>query len=102
MKQYLAQLGYSQVINENRDFYLDIRKQQVPAYDLLVTNPPYSGEHKIHLMQYLQSKQHNNRPFALLLPLYTITKSYWKDYVTFAGQVSELLLPSTSYSLVNI
>jgi hypothetical protein len=44
----------------------------------LVTNPPYSGEHKQRLLQYLHTI---SKPFALLLPAYTATKSYWKEFV---------------------
>jgi hypothetical protein len=50
-------------------------------YDMLVTNPPYSGEHKVKLLDYLSSAKHNNKPFALLLPVYVISKSYWKTYL---------------------
>lgn len=97
MKAYLQQLGFINVINENRDFYKDIRTKKLPNYDILLTNPPYSGEHKIKLMQYLMSSTHANRPFALLLPLYTITKSYWKDYVTYANNVSKIICNFLSY-----
>ncbi|CAD7939810.1 unnamed protein product [Amoebophrya sp. A25] len=41
------------VINEKRDFYADIEKNVIPDYDLLVTNPPYSGDHKQRLLVYL-------------------------------------------------
>lgn len=83
---------------------------------MLVTNPPYSGEHKVNLLKFLathvgrkakgraqadsvgSSPISNNRaeqdtsltsgpdtadtpsPFALLLPVYVATKSYWKDF----------------------
>jgi hypothetical protein len=44
----------------------------------LVTNPPYSGEHKVRLLNFLGSRP--DKPFALLLPVYTATKSYWKEF----------------------
>jgi hypothetical protein len=93
MKEYLGELGFTQVINENRDFYEDVRRSKVPKYDVLVTNPPYSGEHKTKLLQFLQQSQTKKnsqeiQPFALLLPLYTITKSYWRDYLQAVGSVS--------------
>ena len=35
------------VLNRNRDFYADIATGQLPQqYDVLLTNPPYSGDHK--------------------------------------------------------
>lgn len=50
----------------------------MPAYDILVTNPPYSGDHKQRLLDYISS---TSTPYALLLPAYTATKSYWKTFV---------------------
>ena len=78
MVALLNQAGFPRVINRNRDFYADVAKGQVPEHDVLVTNPPYSGEHKPKLMQYLLSCV--TRPFALLLPVYTATKNYWKEF----------------------
>ena len=96
---YLHEFGYPNVINANRDFYKDIDKATVPLHDIMVTNPPYSGEHKIQLLQYLQSSVSNRRPFALLLPAYIATKQYWR---TFCDQVQSsykiaYLLPKQSY-----
>eukprot|EP01034_Spumella_vulgaris_P029301 gene29301-36326_t len=75
----LAELGFINVINRNRDFYKDIKNKQLPDYDILVTNPPYSGEHKVKLLAFLASRP--DKPFALLLPAYTATKSYWKEFI---------------------
>lgn len=54
---------------------------------MLVTNPPYSGEHKVNLLKFLAThvgRKADNigppSPFALLLPVYVATKSYWKDF----------------------
>ena len=47
-------------------------------YDVLLTNPPFSGEHKQSLLNYLQECQ---KPFLLLLPIYVATKSYWKAFI---------------------
>jgi hypothetical protein len=32
--------GYEKVVHECRDFYADVAAGTVPAYDVLVTNPP--------------------------------------------------------------
>lgn len=79
----LQALGFKSVINNNRDFYQDIASNTIPEFDILVTNPPYSGEHKIQLLRYLQTI---SKPYALLLPAYTATKSYWKDFLQFESQ----------------
>ena len=50
-------------MNRNRDFYSDIAMKGIPNYDILVTNPPYSGEHKPKLLDYLlTSHSHSDRP----------------------------------------
>ncbi len=94
MKELLASIGFTNVVNNNRDFYKDIKCKNVPTYDILVTNPPYSGEHKTKLLQYLKT---TNKPFALLLPVYTATKSYWRDVVTASKIPPLYLLPPKSY-----
>lgn len=93
MVSYLQGLGYAQVINENRDFYKDVARKTVPEYDVMVTNPPYSGEHKLKLLEYLRSA---GKPSALLLPAYIATKSYWKTYLA-AGQSALYVLPPDYY-----
>jgi hypothetical protein len=67
---------------------------------VLVTNPPYSGEHKQRLIDFLKK---DKRPFALLLPIYTATKSYWKEFATAVSSSSAqstspmYLIPPDSY-----
>jgi hypothetical protein len=65
----------------------------------LVTNPPYSGEHKVKLTEYLlqhyisssntQEIRARENPFLLLLPVYIASKSYWKSFVDGLNQVSK-------------
>lgn len=45
IKTRMAALGYPNVINEPVDFYQTVHNNAVPAYDVLLTNPPYSGNH---------------------------------------------------------
>ena len=92
----LEQVGFPRVINKNRDFYTDVANKQTPFHDILVTNPPYSGEHKPKLLTYLLSQVSSTdattcrssstvqplTAFALLLPIYTATKSYWKEFAS--------------------
>lgn len=51
----------------------------VSEYDVLITNPPYSSDHKQRLLTFLS--QSMNRPSLLLLPAYISTKSYWRSFV---------------------
>ena len=44
----------------------------IPDYDILVTNPPYSGDHKQKLLTYLLSstaRKTANRSILLFVPL---------------------------------
>lgn len=107
MSSHLEGLGVRRVINDNRDFYADIAAEEaaqvrtsasntslehygpagtrppgLPVYDILVTNPPYSGEHKSKLLAFLTSPIAADKPFALLLPAYTAGKAYWRTYLT--------------------
>jgi hypothetical protein len=105
VREYLARLGFRNVFNENADFYATVRARRVPPHDVLVTNPPYSGDHKQRLLEYLLQQQPSRklRPFALLLPAYTATKSYWRSFVdateTAHGDASVFLylMPPASY-----
>ncbi|CAM9158502.1 unnamed protein product, partial [Ectocarpus fasciculatus] len=110
MVSHMAGLGYTNVINRNRDFYEDIATKAIPEFDVMVTNPPYSGEHKQKLLTFLMNRR-VKKPFALLLPAYTVTKSYWRDFVTETEKRNKkrngetvnnssfiYILPSTSYN----
>lgn len=41
----LRQFGF-RVKHEKRDFYDDVKNSKVPHHDILVTNPPFSDQHK--------------------------------------------------------
>ena len=87
--------GLKHIINENKDFYSSKTRKNIPKYDILVTNPPYSGDHKQRLLEYLSS---TTTPYCLLLPAYTAGKSYWRDFASSsnAGEIC-YLLPEQSY-----
>lgn len=94
MKKTLAELGFMHVINNNRDFYEDIEKGTVPEFDVLVTNPPYSGDHKEKLFNWVlqcqRVRKKNNQsplPFLLLLPSWTTSKKYYRAFVDALGDI---------------
>jgi hypothetical protein len=68
--------------HEKRDFYRDIQMTTVPQYDILVTNPPYSSNHKERCLDYAvhQLKQYG-QPYFLLMPNYVATKEYYRKLV---------------------
>jgi len=65
MVDHLNKLGYNNVYNKCEDFYDVISKNQIPKHDVILTNPPYSGDHFHKLLTFLQN---NNKPALLLLP----------------------------------
>ena len=72
---HLNKLGFHNVYNKAEDFYNVIATNMVPPYDVLLTNPPYSGDHFDKLLSFLSTK--NNKPALLLLPEhFSKNKSY--------------------------
>lgn len=96
----LASLGFSSVINRNRDFYQDIGNGATPDYDVLVTNPPYSGVHMEKLLAFCAQNQ--KKPFLLLLPHFVYTKDYFHRSLQSVSSPPNLffLVPETRYSYV--
>ncbi|KEG05760.1 hypothetical protein DQ04_18661000 [Trypanosoma grayi] len=77
--QQWKELGVQRVLHDNRDFYKDVAEGTVPRdYDMLVTNPPFSGDHIERMFDYLLASK---RPFAFLVPDYTATKEWYRSAV---------------------
>ena len=55
----LVALGFprAHILHEKRDFYADVAAGSVPQYDVLLTNPPYSHDHKERLFHFLLDTQ---------------------------------------------
>jgi len=108
VKKKLNSYGFTSVINRNRDFYEDIQKKQTPEYDVLVTNPPYSGVHMEKLLEFCSeiasrsgsvSGSGSGKPFLLLLPHFVYTKDYYSR--ALSSKVSSdifFLVPEIRYS----
>ena len=71
---HLSSLGFTDVYNKNEDFYEAQRTGKVPLYDVLVTNPPFSGDHMERILEFVWA---SNKPFLLLLPQYVSKKAYF-------------------------
>jgi len=84
--QLLGELGFPRVVNRKRDFYKDIAEGSLPRFHALVTNPPYSGDHKKRLFDFLLARQGEAlrqgvpEPFMLLLPSWTVSKVVFKNF----------------------
>jgi len=69
--------------HKKADFYVDIKQNRIPQYDILVTNPPYSGNHKERCLEFAVNQlKSNGRAFFLLMPNYVSTKDYFKKITT--------------------
>ena len=83
----LNNLGYYNVYNKNEDFYASIRDDKIPEYDVLVTNPPYSGDHIEKLLKFVIA---SHKPSFLLIPNYVYMKDYYSHLIS---QHKEVPLP---------
>lgn len=75
----LVGLGFPNVHNINRDCY-KVWSTGIgyPEFNVLVTNPPYSGSHIEKLLQHVTSKNFGDRPWFLLMPNWVHKKDYYK------------------------
>ncbi|KAL7575771.1 hypothetical protein ACA910_003101 [Epithemia clementina (nom. ined.)] len=102
-KALLKQVGFPHVVHEKRDFYKDIQQKRVPKHDAMITNPPYSDEHKQKCLQYCLAQ--TNTPFFLLMPNYVATRHYFRSACLVEDPTSEhlrdhhivYLAPSSTY-----
>eukprot|EP00978_Attheya_sp_CCMP212_P012697 scaffold31776_cov45-Attheya_sp.AAC.1 len=75
----LRQLGFREIRHERRDFYADVAQEKVPLHDVLITNPPYSTNHKEQCLEFCVKKlRQTGTPFFLLLPNYVALKEYYR------------------------
>ncbi|CAN0209324.1 unnamed protein product, partial [Laminaria digitata] len=72
----LASLGFPRVYNRNEDFYEAVKSGTVPDYDVLVTNPPFSGEHVPKILSFCARQ--GAKPWLLLMPNYVYLKDYYE------------------------
>eukprot|EP01147_Barroeca_monosierra_P005460 gene5460-7162_t len=97
MKRHLHALGFKNVINENRDFYEDIRQGTIPRYDILITNPPYSTEPYNHIKRLLRFVADARKPYFILQPVYVYTKPYYVSSREQLGEGCFFITPSHRY-----
>merc|ERR1711900_35109 len=74
VKKHLGSLGFVKVYNECEDFYKMLEEKKIPDHDVVVTNPPYSGDHVHKLLKFCKE---NGKPFLLLMPNYVLNKAYF-------------------------
>jgi hypothetical protein len=74
MVERLAACGFPHVYNKKEDFYAVTAAGENPEFDVLVTNPPYSGDNVEKLLNFSLSC---GKPFFLLMPNYVYGKDYY-------------------------
>lgn len=97
VKAHLQALGFDEVYNENEDAYrwmgIDAARVRKTTphlqpfkgkWDAIVTNPPYSEDHKQRVLKWLASE---GRPWLTLLPAYVATKEYFAEAEAIAKQI---------------
>ncbi|CAM9263308.1 unnamed protein product [Choristocarpus tenellus] len=78
----LGELGFPLVSHQNEDFYAVVKDGRQPLHDVLVTNPPYSGDHKRRCLEYCAG---SGKPWLLLIPNYVATKDYYREATVGKG-----------------
>lgn len=74
----LGSLGFPKVYNRKEDCYkVWADPSRLPPHDILVTNPPYSGDHIERLIRHITSPSFGSRPWMLLLPQWVHKKDYY-------------------------
>ena len=84
--RHLGSLGFSSVHNVNEDFYANIAAGTTPEFDVIVTNPPYSGDHVRKIVRYCRI---SGKPWFLCVPTYVHTSHGYRQEVS-AAQSSPL------------
>jgi len=83
MVAHLNALGFENVYNRNEDFYERVATKTTPEFDVLVTNPPYSGDHFKRILSYCRAC---GKPWLLLLPNFVCRKSYYAPSIGDAAK----------------
>lgn len=98
VKTTLASLGFENVYNANEDCYAAWAAKKAPQFDVIITNPPYSEDHKRRSLEFCLSSQ---KPFFWLVPSYTIQRQYYKQAVeqgSGSGGAVFFALPRAQYT----
>eukprot|EP00659_Diplonema_papillatum_P002328 gene2328-3608_t len=82
--------------NENVDCYAAWESHSEPTHNVIVTNPPFSGQHKEWCLEYCVSRR---IPWLVLLPAYCTTKQYFAKFLK--NQQPIFLVPRSSYTFTH-
>ena len=93
---HLRALGFPDVYNRPVDFYAaqSSTPPDIPPFDLLVSNPPFSKDHPRRCMSYALN---SGRPFLLLLPNYEACSTWLSELLKSCNQQLLYLAPHKRY-----
>jgi len=100
VQRHLHSLGFPRVSNEKVDCYeqWNDKNNNLPQFDVLVTNPPYSDNHMERLVQFVTSSQYGtNRPWFLILPQWVHKKDFYVQCINSSGMRPFYLVPRKRY-----
>jgi hypothetical protein len=75
----LNSLGFTNVYNKCEDFYKIKEEGKIPDHDVVITNPPYSEDHKQKCFQFCAE---NKKPWFVLVPYFTYQNTFFKTLST--------------------
>ena len=87
VKDTYARNGFPLCHNEPEDFYAVIKGDELPAHDVLVSNPPFSGQHIQRAMDFCVR---HSTPWALLLPTHVLERPWWSGVATRLRKVGKV------------
>ena len=76
VKNHLKKMGYTNIYNENEDFYTSSRFKDFSLFDIVITNPPYSSNHKERCMKWLRKTK---KPFFCLMWKFAANKKWYRE-----------------------
>ena len=80
--RHLGALGFPLVHNANEDFYEVLAGGALPAHDVLLTTPPYSGHHPESLLRHCAQ---SGKPWLALMPNWVCGKPFYEAAVRSGG-----------------
>eukprot|EP00916_Digyalum_oweni_P002842 GHVL01005258.1.p1 GENE.GHVL01005258.1~~GHVL01005258.1.p1 ORF type:complete len:354 (+),score=100.02 GHVL01005258.1:19-1080(+) len=89
----LNNLGYMNIYNKNEDFY----NVSIPEYDILITNPPYSGQNIKKILKFLKKC---GKPFFVLMPRYVYEKPFYQPILIKKNKKKENFMSNEIWYLM--
>eukprot|EP00873_Tetraselmis_striata_P003891 jgi/Tetstr1/424155/TSEL_014761.t1 len=78
VRTLLGDLGFTNVYNKNEDFYAAAAARACPDFDVLVTNPPFSGD---NIDRCFRFAVRSGKPWFMLIPQYCAKKAFFLEWL---------------------